>query len=171
MKNIWILTYYLFARHLPHYTMFYSMGLDKIRNFVASKMMKSAGKCVKVGQGAKIGSGKTLSIGNYSGIGKDCYVTHAKIGDHVMMGEHCYIFVANHEFSRTDIPMRKQGMINSRCIVIEDDVWIGAFTIILPSCKIIGTGSIIAAGAVVTKDVPPYAIVGGNPAKIIKYRK
>ena len=54
--------------------------------------------------------------------------------------------------------------------IIGNDVWIGRNAIILQSCKTIGDGAIIAAGAVVTRDVPPYAIVGGVPAKIIKYR-
>jgi serine acetyltransferase len=54
-------------------------------------------------------------------------------------------------------------------IIIKDDVWIGANAIILSGVTI-GQGALIGAGAVVTKDVPPYAIVGGNPAKVIKYR-
>ena len=54
-------------------------------------------------------------------------------------------------------------------IVVEDDVWIGARAIIMSGVKI-GQGAVVAAGAVVSKDVPPYAIVGGVPAKIIKYR-
>ena len=54
--------------------------------------------------------------------------------------------------------------------IIEDDVWIGARSIILPGRKI-GEGSIVAAGSVVTKDVEPFSIVGGNPAKLIKFRK
>lgn len=55
-------------------------------------------------------------------------------------------------------------------LTIGNDVWVGQYAVILPSCKNIGDGAVIGAGAVVTKDVPPYAIVGGNPAKIIKYR-
>lgn len=54
---------------------------------------------------------------------------------------------------------------------IAGDVWIGARAIILPGCKRIGHGAIVGAGSVVTKDVPDWAIVGGNPAKIIKMRK
>ena len=56
-------------------------------------------------------------------------------------------------------------------LVVEDDVWFGARVIILPGCKHIGKGVIVGAGAVVTKDIPDYAIVGGNPARILKYRK
>lgn len=54
-------------------------------------------------------------------------------------------------------------------IVIKDDVWVGANSLILSGVTI-GQGAVVAAGSVVTKDVPPYAIVGGNPAKIIRYR-
>lgn len=55
-------------------------------------------------------------------------------------------------------------------LTIGNDVWIGQYAVILPSCKNIGNGAVIGAGAIVTKDVPPYAIVAGNPARIIKYR-
>jgi acetyltransferase-like isoleucine patch superfamily enzyme len=55
-------------------------------------------------------------------------------------------------------------------LMIGNDVWIGYGAIILPGCKRIGNGAVIGAGSVVTKDVEPYSIVGGNPAKVIKYR-
>ena len=76
----------------------------------------------------------------------------------------------NHAFDRTDIPMNQQGFTPEKPIVIEDDVWIGARVIILPGVHI-GTGAVVGAGAVVTKDVPDYAVVGGNPARILKMRK
>ena len=88
------------------------------------------------------------------------------IGDDVMMGPNYIIYTRNHSFNRTDIPMNKQGMQDFKSVVIGNDVWIGARVIILP-CVQIGDGSIIGAGSIVTKDVPPYAIVGENPAKII----
>lgn len=55
-------------------------------------------------------------------------------------------------------------------LVIEDDVWIGHYAVILPNCKYIGRGAIIGAGAIVTKDVPPYSIVAGNPARLLRKR-
>jgi maltose O-acetyltransferase len=169
-NKFWGVVYYLFFRHLPHYTMFYSFGLHNLRYFVAKKMMKQCGVDNKIGQGAMIGSGKNLSMGSHSSIGKDCQISHAIIGDYVMMGEGVKFFAANHNYKVLSKPMALQGMSATRVIKIEDDVWLGAFSIVLPSCKIIGKGSIVAAGAVVTKDVPQYAIVGGNPAKIIKFR-
>ncbi|WP_050784732.1 CatB-related O-acetyltransferase [Erythrobacter sp. SD-21] len=55
-------------------------------------------------------------------------------------------------------------------LIIQDDVWIGHYAVILPNCKFIGRGSIIGAGAIVTKDVAPYSIVAGNPAKVLRSR-
>ena len=171
MKNkFWGVVYYLFARHLPHYTMFYAFGSDRFRNFVCSQMFKKCGKKVKVGQGALIGNGLTIEIGDYSGIGKKCVVNNAIIGNHVMMAEDVIFFSANHNFEDVSKPMRVQGSSKNRTVIVEDDVWISARAIILPSVNRIGKGSVIAAGAVVTKDVPPYAIVAGNPARIIKSR-
>ncbi|MBR4197321.1 MAG: hypothetical protein IKQ94_00950 [Bacteroidales bacterium] len=88
-----------------------------------------------------------------------------------MMGEDVVIIGGGHCFERTDIPMGEQPSKEKTSLFIDDDVWIGSRAIILPGCSRIGRGAIIGAGAVVTKDVPDYAIVGGNPAKILKYRR
>ena len=65
--------------------------------------------------------------------------------------------------------MREQGFSEALPVVIGDDVWIGRRAMIMPGVKI-GNGVVVAAGAVVTKDVPDFAIVGGVPAKILKIR-
>ncbi len=82
--------------------------------------------------------------------------------DVVMIGE-------NHQSAKRDVPMRLQGYKKFPPIRIEDDVWIGARVIVLPGVSI-GKGAIIGAGAVVTKDVPAYAICVGNPARVIRFR-
>ena len=92
-----------------------------------------------------------------------------RIGENVMMGPDVTILSQTHNIERTDIPMGKQGMREAE-VSIGNDVWIGMRSIIMPGVKI-GDGAVIGAGAVVTKDVPDYAIVGGVPARIIKYRK
>ncbi len=91
-----------------------------------------------------------------------------KIGNYVRITAHTIIVAPQHIFKRRDIPICEQG-IESKGIIIEDDVWIGAHCTILDGVKI-GKGAIIAAGAVVTKDVAPYSTVGGVPAKLIKVR-
>ena len=90
------------------------------------------------------------------------------IGKNVLIGPYVTIYSTNHIFSSIDIPIKDQGQTEEE-VIIEDDVWIGANSTILPGVKI-GKGAIIAAGAVVTKDVPTYSVVGGIPAKLIKER-
>ena len=60
--------------------------------------------------------------------------------------------------------------LEQKHLTIGNDVWVGANVVILPGCEKIGDGACIGAGSIVTKDVPPYAIVAGNPAKLIRYR-
>lgn len=101
------------------------------------------------------------------------------IGRYVSIGPGVKIFQANHPLSfmsmhpffyRKELGIVDKEMIDRRRINIGHDVWIGANAIITPGCSTIGNGSVIGAGAVVTKNIPTYAIVSGNPAKIIRYR-
>ena len=129
----------------------------------------SLGANVNIEHGAEFDG--RLVIGDNSSLG-----IHAEalgpihIGDNVMMGPECVILTQNHSHASTDIPMIQQGFESPRSVVIGNDVWIGRRVTILPGVTV-GSGSIIAAGAVVTKDVEPYTIVGGVPAKTIKCRK
>lgn len=91
------------------------------------------------------------------------------IGNDVRIATSTIIASANHIFKDRDVPIWKQGM-NAKGIRIADNVWIGANCTILDGVTI-GNGAVIAAGAVVNKDVDEYCIVGGVPAKLIKYRK
>jgi len=109
--------------------------------------------------------GENSYISSFSVIGVNEKVI---IGDNVIIADSFSLRDTDHAFQRLDIPIRLQG-IKTSPIKIEDDVWIGHGVIITKGVTV-GTGAIIAGGAVVTKDVPAYAIVGGVPAKIIKYR-
>lgn len=92
-----------------------------------------------------------------------------KIGNDCLISQHISLIASNHNFSRNNL-IRLQGWSESNCsIIIQNDVWIGANSVILPGITI-GEGAIIGAGSVVTKDIPNFAIVAGNPAKIIRYR-
>ena len=90
------------------------------------------------------------------------------IGNNFHSGKDCLILTGNHDYDNDDkIPYGNK--IIYKTISIEDNVWFGSRVIVTGNITI-GEGSIIATGAVVVKDVPKYAVVGGNPAKIIKYR-
>ncbi len=162
--------YYCFARHLPATGLPYSLGAGTIRRFLAKGMLDGCGKKVNIEHGAFFASGKDITIGNHSGLGIGCRVAGPlSIGDDVMMAPNVTIVTQNHETSDLSIPMRLQTAPKHK-VTIGNDVWIGANVIILPGITI-GNGCIIAGGAVVTHDVPDYAVVGGNPARIIKNRK
>lgn len=91
------------------------------------------------------------------------------IGNQVLIGPGVLMRTSNHVFSRTDVPISQQGHIPGK-IVINDGVWIGGNVTILGDVAI-GVGAIVAAGAVVTRDVASYAIVGGIPATFLKWRE
>ena len=168
-RKIGACIYYSFAKHLPASSSGIHIGQKALRAFCGKLMMKSCGKHVNIEQNA-IFSAKT-SLGDYSGIGINARINGTcTIGNYVMMGTDVVIITRNHSFSRIDIPMMHQGFDEERPVVIGNDVWIGDRVIILSGVHV-GEGSILAAGSVVTKDVPPYSIVGGVPAKIIKNRK
>ena len=92
------------------------------------------------------------------------------IGNYVMMGPNCFILDVNNDISDTTRPMCQQGMTEKKITRIGNDVWIGRDVHMTPG-RTISDGSVIAMRSVLTKDFPPYSIVGGNPAKLIRYRK
>ena len=123
-----------------------------------------------------------VEIGDYSY--GDCFVPSrfppgTKVGRYVSIAAGVNIFMRNHPVDR--VPMHpfyynsklgfvEEDTIPSETLKIGDDSWIGSGVKIVGGCQRVGIGSILAAGAVVTKDVPDFAIVGGNPAKLIRYR-
>jgi acetyltransferase-like isoleucine patch superfamily enzyme len=109
--------------------------------------------------------GHTVAINYFTMIVAFAKIT---IGNNVLIGPHVLIHSGNHRFADPKINIREQGHEQAP-IDIEDDVWIGGHAVILPGTRI-GCGAIVAAGAVVTKDVEPYAIVAGVPAKKIGTR-
>ena len=160
---------YLLATHLPASFFWINLGQKQIRAFCAKLILAKCGKNVNIEKGAQFPS--SAEIGDNSGIGINAQINGKTIiGDNVMMGPDVCIFTTNHMFDRIDIPMNIQGFSEEKPVVIGNDVWIGARVIILPGVRV-GNGAIIGAGAVVTHDVPDYAIVGGNPARILKMRR
>jgi maltose O-acetyltransferase len=163
--------YYLGVRWLPpSYVPGYGVW-RKLRYIVCRPLFDRCGQNVNIESRAYFGSGKNISIGDRSGIGVNAFISGTvSIGNDVMMGHDVMIIGENHEFSRTDITMTGQGLQPSKPIKIGNDVWIGARVVILPGVSI-GSGVVIGAGAVITKDIPDWAIAVGNPARIVRYRK
>jgi acetyltransferase-like isoleucine patch superfamily enzyme len=130
-------------------------------------------KGLSIGQSTHIWFPWNVVIGDNSHIGKNTQISCIKSGDlvvgaNVMISPYVMITATSHNFADLDIPMQRQGLSSAK-VVIEDDVWIGGKSIVLPGVTV-GRGSIVAAGSVVTKDVPPFAIVASNPARLVKYR-
>lgn len=114
-----------------------------------------------------------VSIGHHVYINKNCDIittgTTVKIGNYVMIGPNVTFVAQNHDVSDWKKPMIFGNKYKGGSIRVDNDVWIGANATILPGVTI-NRGAVVAAGAVVTKDVPPYAIFGGVPATKIKDR-
>lgn len=140
----------------------------------------SFGKNFHSGRGVHLWAKNSISIGDnfyigrYSQIECDCF-----IGNNVIFGNYvALVGKFDHNFKQIGTPTRLASQIRDSSyswiglnlkVIIEDDVWIGYGSIIISGVRI-GKGSIIASGSVVVKDVQPYTIVGGNPAKFLKFR-
>ena len=165
INKILYFLYKLLASWLPHHSNF----ARSWRRFWLKRIVEYCGVNVNVEKFASFTP--KLRIGNNSGIGINCEMNGpVTIGDDVMMGPEVVVYTTRHEDKRTDIPMRLQGMKDILPVTIGNDVWIGRRVVILPGVTI-GEGCIIGACSVVTKDIPPYSVAVGTPAKVIRKRK
>lgn len=131
------------------------------------------GKAARIGRGCILSAGcGKLRIGDFSALSPNVDIGadsgEVLLGCHVAIGPGTVIRAANHRFSQCDVPIMQQGHVPER-VIIDDDVWIGANCVITPGVHI-GRGAVVGAGAVVTRDVPPFSIVGGVPARLIGWR-
>lgn len=169
----------------------------KLRQIVNHKRFARCGGNVTIAQGCHIRGFTNIKLGSNIGFGMNAQIYasgagtesitigdnvsmnsnviinadmggNIVIGNNVIIGPNVVVRASNHAFANTNIPIREQGH-NAGSIIVNDDVWIGANAILLPNIKI-GRGAIIAAGAVVTKNVDDYSIVAGIPARKIRNR-
>lgn len=165
--------YYAILQHLPN-TTFPVIGhlCRNMRYLACRNIFRSCGKHIDVCRKVHFGRGTDIEIADNSGLGPNMIIrnTKLKIGSHVMTGPDILIQGGGHRHDNPLLPIGMQGNIPKSELEIKDNVWIGTRAIILGNVRTIGTGSIIGAGAVVTKPVPDYAIVAGNPARVIRYR-
>lgn len=141
-------------------------------------MLEKVGKDVIIGRRVRAMGWENISIGSHVSIGQDslfmCTRAKVEIGDHVMFGPCVTVITGGH---RTDLVGRYMDTVTNdekrpeddKDIIFEGDNWIGANATILQGVTI-GRGAVVAAGAVVTKDVEPFAVYGGVPAHCIKKR-
>lgn len=174
MKTFWLILYYGFAKHLPKSTMpVVGKIAMHLRNKCAHHLFAECTGFVNLEKGAYIGNGSRFHVMGDAGIGKN-FCSHNRIitiQPGLMMGEDVLFLGGGHSFANSDEPIGSAPDLPPAPLAICGDVWIGSRAIVAPGCKRIGAHSIIGAGAVVTHDVPDYAIVAGNPARIIKMRK
>jgi len=171
MRIIYLGLYYGLATRLPASDVPFGSFCQRFRFFLASRLLHTCGRSVRVNPGAYFGSGQRVRVGNNCNLPPGLRVIgDLTLGDDVMLGPEVVFISYNHEVSDLTVPMRAQGATESRPILVGDDVWIGMRAMIMPGVQI-GEHAIVAAGSVVTKDVPAWGVVGGNPAKLIKYRK
>lgn len=113
-----------------------------------------------------------VSIGSHCSFAAAVFLTGGggiTIGDYVGLGPDVKIWSVNHRYDDPETPWMLQGY-EHHAVVIEDDVWIGASCFVMPGTTI-GRGAILSAGTVLMKSVPPYAIVAGNPGRVVGWRK
>jgi maltose O-acetyltransferase len=147
-----------FNQHLPGSDEGLACLRDIFAGFAADATVLPSFRC-DYGWNIRIGA---RSFVNYNAVFLDC--APITLGDDVLLGPAVQLYTAGHPL---DAATRRTAYETARPITLEDDVWIGGGAIILPGVTV-GRGAIVAAGSVVTKDVPPRMIVAGSPARIIR---
>ena len=160
-----------------YYTIYVVRGCtNRLLSFFYKKMLRGCGSNVRFSALTSDFTYRNLTIGNDVYIGPHalflCTESQIFIGNKVLFGPHVTIIGGDHRI--TDVGRFIYDVLDKhpeddQDVHIEDDVWIGTNTTLLKGVTV-GRGAVVAAGALVTKDVPPYAIVGGVPAKVLKYR-
>lgn len=142
-----------------------------LRRLAARWFFEECGRDVIIKSRAYVGNGSHVRLGDRSQLGIRLRAdSELVVGEDVVMGPDVVVMSWTHRFDRTDIPINQQGAGPVLPVRIGDDVWVGTRVIILPGVHV-GNHSVIGAGAVVTKDVPEWAVVAGVPAKVIKWRE
>ena len=175
MKKYFIILFYLFEKHLLKIKLGFS-SVVKYPFVIWNKECLEISKNVFISEGSFFaispqGNEAKVKIGDNTTIGKNFFVAAVKkveIGKDVLISNNVFITDHNHSFNQFDKPIIQQGLEYKGSVIIGDGSFIGINSVILPGVKI-GKNACIGASSVVTKDVPDYAVLVGNPGKIIKH--
>lgn len=145
--------------------------LDCVRNDTRDIAFCARGTGVRISQGTRFVVPEGIRIGDYVYIGPHCFFSGSgqlTIGDNTAIGPHVYVYTSNHNFDEPQfVPF--DAKLDNRPVVIGSHVWVGGNVVIVPGVTV-HEGAVIAAGSVVTTDVPRCAVVAGNPARVIRTR-
>lgn len=155
----------------------------KVANFIFFVLMKiegGANRSLTVRKLLKRDYGIDVGVHTYGDVLiPKSFSPTVKIGNYVSVAKGVKVYTQNHPVERLsthpyfysgDLGYLDEDCLPEGQLDIGHDVWLGANAVILPGCNLIGTGAVVGAGSIVTKDVPPFSIVAGNPARIIGYR-
>lgn len=170
MHKIKLILYYAIIQHLPHSRLLSFSNM--VRVLYVSKVLKIMpfDKKSKLEPNVYLSNTKGIRIGNNCRINEHVFIQQAIIEDEVLIAPYVAILSTSHRHERLDINIVNQGDTDPQPPLIKKGAWLGRNVVILPGI-VIGEGAIVAAGAIVTKHVEPYTIVGGVPAKLIKERE
>jgi maltose O-acetyltransferase len=156
-RKVWRVAYAALVKWWPQSLWF--KPADKARTFFAKRVCEEIGDRVNIERNATFSI--LVTIGNDSGIGRDCELHgEVHIGNQVIMAPECVFYTVNHKHDCIDVPIGAQGDTEPAPIWVGDDVWFGRRVMVMPGVHI-GNHCILAAGAVVTRDIPDYSIAGG----------
>lgn len=158
---------------------FLAQALDATERWRADRLRTAVGACgerTSIGMRTRITNPQTVFLGHDVSIGEGAWLSAENasihIGNYVMFGPEVALICGNHNIQEVGIPMfcvKNKRPGDDLPITIEDDVWLGYGTTVLKGVTV-GRGSVVAAGAVVTRDVPRYAVVAGVPARVVRMR-
>jgi maltose O-acetyltransferase len=168
-RRLFLLLYYGIGSRLPSSNFPFGSLWRSLRASLCHGLFASAAKRINVESNVFVADGRYVTLGSGSGLGRGSQVFGAIIGENVMVGPEVVFLKDNHCYDDPAVPMQSQGRTQVALPVVEDGAWIGQRAMILPGRRV-GEGAIVGAGAVVTRDVPAFEIVGGNPARSIGRR-
>ncbi len=134
--------------------------------------LQSLGRKAVFQSGLRVTNPERVAIGSHCRFGQGVFITGGggvRIGERVSIGPDVKIWSVNHRFEDPDVPIQLQGW-DRKPVCIEDDVWLAANVFVMPGITI-GRGAVVSACSVVHKSIPPYALVAGNPARVVGWRK